>query len=58
MNIEIIFFLDDDSEIFIYVVEDKVFLKVVIIDLVLDFDYSVGCVYIVSVQKIVDFVDE
>ena len=58
MNIEITSFLDDDSETFTYVVEDKASSKAVIIDPVLDFDYSAGRVHTASAQKIADFVDE
>ena len=57
MNIEITSFLDDDSETFTYVVEDKVSSKAVIIDPVLDFDYSAGRVHTASAQKIADFVE-
>ena len=58
MNIEITSFLDNDSETFTYVVEDKASSKAVIIDPVLDFDYSAGRVHTASAQKIANFVDE
>lgn len=58
MDIEITSFLDDDSETFTYVVEDKTSLKAVVIDPVLDFDYSAGRVYTASAEKIADFIDK
>lgn len=58
MNIEITSFLDNDSETFTYVVEDKASSKAVIIDPVLDFDYSAGRVHTASAQKIANFVDK
>ena len=58
MDIEITSFLDDDSETFTYVVEDKTSLKAVVIDPVLDFDYSAGRVYTASAEKIAGFIDK
>ena len=43
MNIEITSFLDNDSETFTYVVEDKASSKAVIIDPVLDFGNPCPC---------------
>lgn len=56
-NTEITSFLDNDSETFTYVVEDKATSKAVIIDPVLDFDYSAGRIHTTSAEKIAEFID-
>ncbi|WP_420933824.1 MBL fold metallo-hydrolase [Alteromonas sp. A081] len=55
---EITSFLDSDSETFTYVVEDKSTSKAVIIDPVLDFDYSAGGIHTQSAEKIANFIEE
>ncbi|NDW22642.1 MBL fold metallo-hydrolase [Alteromonas hispanica] len=55
---EITSFLDSDSETFTYVVEDKSTSKAVIIDPVLDFDYSAGRIHTESAETIADFIDK
>ncbi|MEG3767533.1 MBL fold metallo-hydrolase [Alteromonas sp. 14N.309.X.WAT.G.H12] len=56
-QIEITSFLDSDSETFTYVVEDKVTSKAVVIDPVLDFDYSAGRIHTTGAEKIAEFID-
>ncbi|MBU3004626.1 MBL fold metallo-hydrolase [Paraglaciecola arctica] len=51
-------FLDNDSETFTYVVSDPATNKAVIIDPVLDFDYSSGRVHNASAQIIAKYIDE
>ncbi|WP_269518925.1 MBL fold metallo-hydrolase [Alteromonas sp. BMJM2] len=55
---EITSFLDNDSETFTYVVEDKSTSKAVIIDPVLDFDYSAGRIHTESAEKIAQFIND
>jgi glyoxylase-like metal-dependent hydrolase (beta-lactamase superfamily II) len=50
-------FLDDDSETFTYVVSDPTTQKAVVIDPVLDFDYSAGRIHTTSAEKIAQYID-
>ncbi|WP_158966286.1 MBL fold metallo-hydrolase [Paraglaciecola sp. L3A3] len=51
-------FLDNDSETFTYVVSDPATNKAVIIDPVLDFDYSSGRVHTASAEIIAKYIDD
>lgn len=51
-------FLDDDSETFTYVVSDPTTNKAVVIDPVLDFDYSSGKASTVSAERVADYIDK
>ncbi|GAB2687519.1 MBL fold metallo-hydrolase [Aliiglaciecola sp. 3_MG-2023] len=51
-------FLDNDSETFTYVVSDPTTRKAVVIDPVLDFEYSAGRVHTTSAEAIAKYIDE
>lgn len=51
-------FLDADSETFTYVVNDLESRNAVVIDPVLDFDYSAGRVHTTSAEKVAKYIDE